>query len=151
MNINEILDKAKQKGIKNVKLGIETMAKMSQFGNLEETIKLCKEIKNVVPYIDWCHLFVRNDGRIDYPEIFDKLEILKLDHIYSHFSNSKLNTISGKFVDVHVPIKSHPPFEPLAKEILKRKIDITIISESPILEQDSLKMKEIFQKLGYKL
>jgi endonuclease IV len=38
----------------------------------------------------------------------------------------------------------------LAKEILKRKIDINIISESPILEQDSFKMKKIFEKLGYK-
>jgi len=36
------------------------------------------------------------------------------------------------------------------KEILKRKIDITIISESPVLEQDSLVMKKMFEKLGYR-
>ena len=50
----------------------------------------------------------------------------------------------------HMEIKNNqPPFEPLVKEILKRKLDITIISESPILEQDSLKMKKIFEKNGY--
>ena len=43
-----------------------------------------------------------------------------------------------------------PSFEELAKEILNQKINITIISESPIIEQDSLKMKEIFENLGYK-
>lgn len=149
-NIGDILDKARQLGIKNIKLGIETMAKESQFGNLDEVINLCKEVKGIVPYVDWCHIFIRNVGRIDYKEIFDKLKILKLNHIYSHFSNAKYNLTSRKLVDVHVPMNSHPPFDALAKEILKRKIDITIISESPVLELDSLKMKKIFEKLGYK-
>jgi len=149
-NLKDIFDEMKQEGIKNVKLGIETMARISQFGSLDEIIKLCKEVKHAVPYVDWCHIFVRNNGKIDYKEVFDKLEVLKLDHIYSHFSNSKLNTLTGKFVDVHVPIKSHPSFEHLAEEILKRKIDISIISESPMLELDSVKMKKTFEKLGYK-
>jgi len=35
----------------------------------------------------------------------------------------------------------------LAREILKRKTDITIISESPVTWQDSLKMREIIQEL----
>jgi deoxyribonuclease-4 len=47
-------------------------------------------------------------------------------------------------------MNSHPPFEPLAEEILKRKMNITIISESPVLEQDSLKMLQIFKKLDSK-
>ena len=148
-NVEDVLDKMRQEGIKNVKLGIETMAKESQFGTLDEVIRFCKEVK-VIPYIDWCHIFVRNNGRIDYNEIFEKLKVLKLEHIYSHFSNCKYNVNAKKFVDVHIPINSHPPFEPLAKEILKRKIDITIISESPILEKDSLKMKVTFEKLDYK-
>ena len=37
----------------------------------------------------------------------------------------------------------------LAKEILERKIDFTIICESPITWKDSLKMKGIFEALGY--
>ncbi|MBS3052840.1 MAG: TIM barrel protein [Candidatus Aenigmarchaeota archaeon] len=146
----DILDKMKSEGIKNVKLGIETMARESQFGTLDETIELCKEARQLIPYIDWAHLFARNNGKIDYGEVFDKLKILKSDRIYSHFEGVKFDEKKKRFVDVHVPINSHPPFEPLAREILKRKIDITVISESPLLEHDSLKMKNIFEKLGYK-
>jgi len=149
-NVLDILDKARSKGIKHIKFGLETMGKESQFGSLDEITKLCKDIgsKQLVPYIDWGHLFVRGEGRIDYREVFDKLEILKLDHINSHFEGVGKNK-KGEFVDEHVPINSHPPFEPLAKEILKRKLSITIISESPILEQDSLKMKLVFKKVAH--
>jgi deoxyribonuclease-4 len=146
--LSKVLDKMKSAGIKNVKLGIETMGRSSQFGSLEECIKLAKEI-DVIPYIDWSHLFVRGKGKIDYGKILDALEQLKLKHIYSHFQNVEKNK-KGEYVDIHKPLDHSPPFEPLAKEILKRKVDITIISESPIIEQDSLKMKMIFEKLGYK-
>jgi deoxyribonuclease-4 len=43
-----------------------------------------------------------------------------------------------------------PDYEPLVKEILKRRIDITMISESPVLEQDALLLKRMFEKHGYK-
>lgn len=148
-NFQEILDKMKQAGIKKIRLGVEVSAKESAFGPLEEVVRFCKEV-DAIPYIDWCHIYARNNGKIDYADIFDKLEVLKLDCIFSHFSNSKYNVNSKKFMDVHVPMDSHPPFEPLAKEILERKIDINIVSESPVLEQDSLKMKKVFERLGYK-
>jgi deoxyribonuclease-4 len=70
------------------------------------------------------------------------------DEIYSHFSNMKYNMNTGKYVDVHVPIDSHPSFKTLAEEIMKKKVDIMIISESPLLEQDSLKMLKILKSLG---
>lgn len=147
-NVLDVLDKAKSKGVKNIKLGLETMGRPSQFGSLDEIIKLCKDVgrRQLIPYIDWGHLYVRGKGKINYSEYFDKLKVLKLDHINSHFEGVSKNK-KGEFIDVHVPIGDNPPFEPLAKEILKRKLDITIISESPILEQDSLKMKSIFDRL----
>lgn len=145
----EVLDKMKSAGIKNVKLGVETMGRWSQFGSLDECMKLAKEI-DIIPFIDWSHLFVRGKGTIDYGKVFDVLKTLKLKHIYSHFQNVEKNK-KGEFVDVHKPLDHSPPFEPLAKEILRKKIDITIICESPIIEADSQKMKEIFNSLGYKL
>ncbi|MFH1623459.1 MAG: endonuclease IV, partial [Candidatus Aenigmatarchaeota archaeon] len=39
-------------------------------------------------------------------------------------------------------------FKPLAQEILRRKLGITIICESPVLEMDALRMKKIFESLG---
>ena len=43
-NALDILDKAGSKGIKHIKFGLETMGKESQFGTLDEIIKLCKEL-----------------------------------------------------------------------------------------------------------
>ena len=146
----KIIEGMEKMKIKNTKLAYETMAKESQFASLDELLKLMKEVESklLTICIDFAHLYCRNNGKIDYSSILDKIKSFK--HIHSHFSNIKYNLNSKKFVDVHIPINSHPPFEPLAKEILKRDINITIISESPKLELDSLKMKETFEKLGYK-
>ena len=147
----EILEKAKERGVKKVKLSYETMAKESQFADLDTLLALVKKVKskNFTICIDFAHIFVRNRGKIDYAKIFDKIENFK--EVFCHFSNVKYNVNTKKFMDVHIPINSHPPFKPLAQEILKRKIKhITLISESPILEKDSLKMKKIFEELGYK-
>jgi deoxyribonuclease-4 len=146
----EILDEMKKIGISKTLLAYETMAKESQFGGLDELLRLMREIKSkqLTVNIDFAHLFARNNGEIDYHEILEKLK--GFDQIFSHFSNVKFNPKTKKFVDVHVPINSHPPFKPLAEEILKKKLNITIISESPILEQDSLKMLQTFKKLDPK-
>ncbi|MBU5537509.1 MAG: TIM barrel protein [Candidatus Aenigmatarchaeota archaeon] len=152
-NFLEILDKLRESGISNVRLGIEIMGKENMFGSLDEVIQLCKEInhKQLVPYLDFGHIYVRNNGKINYREIFDKLKSLKLNHINSHFEGVKYNLKTKKFVDIHTTIDKHPPFRPLAQEILKRKLNITIISESPILEIDSLKMKSILDELRHQL
>lgn len=143
----KILDDMRSAGIKNISLGIETMAKQSQFGTLEETLKLHKEVKQVVPYIDWAHLFVRGGGFVDYSDVLRKLKAAKINHINSHFEGVAKNK-KGEWVDVHTPI-NEPKFEPLAHEILKNKVNITIISESPLLEEDSIRMKKAFEKAGY--
>jgi len=149
-----LVDKMKEKGIKNVLLGLETTGKVSQFGTLEENIEISKEVDGCMPALDPAHLFARDGGKIDYSEMFEKMKPLKLNHVHMHFSGIKWRPVklTGNGNEWHhMEIKTdQPPFEPLAKEILKRKLDVTIICESPILEQDSLRMKEIFQKLGYK-
>ncbi|MCW3980650.1 MAG: TIM barrel protein [Candidatus Bathyarchaeota archaeon] len=134
------------KNIKDVKMGLETAGKHSQFGTLDEIIKIHKELKTCVPVVDFAHMLARQDGRMDYGEVLGKLKKLKLKHYHTHFSNIEFTERGERR---HLVLDKKPPFEPLAKEILKRKLNITIISESPILEQDSLKMKRIFEKLGY--
>ena len=125
-------------------LGAETMGKHSAFGSLDENIKLGKKVKKLVPVIDFAHLYARNYGKINYPEILDKVKHLK--HLHTHFSNIEYNMAGERR---HLPLDGRPKFRPLAEEILKRKLDITIICESPLLERDSLKMKKVFESLGY--
>lgn len=121
------------------KLAPETTGKKSQFGSLNEILRLRDEIKCSI-CVDFAHLHARN-GSINYAFIFDQLA--KLKHIHSHFSGIEF---SDKGERRHL-IMGRADFLPLAKEILKRKKDITIISESPVTWEDSLKMREILQEL----
>lgn len=147
--VGDIADDMKSSGTK-VLLGFETMAKAAQWGTLDEILDLHKKWKVIVPYIDWCHIWARNNGSIDYAKILGRMHSAGIKHVNSHFSNSKYNSNTKKWQDIHVPMGlSKPDFGELAHEIVKRKVDITIISESPVLEEDSLKMKKIFEKLGH--
>ena len=146
----ELVEKIKSTGTKVI-LGLETMAKSGQWGTLEEILELHNSWKLVVPYIDWCHIWARNDGAIDYAQIITKLRRAGITHINSHFSNSKYNTNTKKWQDIHLPMgQSKPDFSELAREIVRQKASITIISETPILEEDSLNMKKIFEKIDYR-
>lgn len=151
----DLIDTMKGKGWKNVRLGLETTGKVSQFGTLNENIEIAREVKGCVPVIDWAHIYARNAGKIDFTEIFSKISTLKLKHLHTHFSGMEFRSIgvTGKGNERrHLNIKdgAKPDYEPLVKEILKRKIDITLISESPNLEGDALYMKKMFEKHGYK-
>ncbi len=141
--LREEIDKNKW----NVFLGLETTGKKSQFGTLDEILKICREVKGCVPIIDFAHIFARQGGKINYSEILDKVR--KFKELHTHFSGIEFTEKGEKR---HLVISSNQPiFRELAKELLSRgfgtnKRDIRIISESPVIEQDSLRMKKILEK-----
>ncbi len=147
---SDLNDRMRSLGIRKVKLGLETTGKQSTFGSLDEIIEICKKVKNCVPVIDFAHIYARQGGIIDYSKIFDSLKPLKLKSLHTHFTCVEFSSagIGRGNERYHLELKAKKPdFEILAKEIIKRDFEITIISESPVLEQDSLKMKEIIEKL----
>ena len=150
----DMLDRMGEGGIKGVRLGLETTGKVSQFGTLDEVIEISKKLKGCAPVVDFAHIYARQAGKIDYSDIFDRLKPLKLKHLHAHFTSMEwtpAKTPGQGNEKRHLPIKfDEPPFKPLAKEILKREVDITLISESPVLEQDSLEMKRFFERLGHR-
>ncbi len=134
-------------GLEDVKLGLETMGKQSTFGTLEEILQICREIEGCVPVIDWAHLYARSGGEVRWGDVFDKVE--KFRHLHTHFTCVEFKRVGpGKGNEIrHLEMsEKKPPFEPLGEEILKRRVSITIISESPVLEKDSLLMKEFFEE-----
>ena len=135
---------SKHKG--NVLLGLETTAKKRAFGDLDEIMMLCKEVHGCTPVIDFAHMFART-GSIDYKEILNRVKGVK--KLHSHFSNMK-KTKKGTYTDIHMPIDHSPDLKPLVKELIKRKARITMISESPNIEKDALKVKRMFERRGYK-
>lgn len=146
-NCKDIVKRAKSKGW-DVILGLETMGKQGQYGTLDELLTLSKEVKNCQPVVDFAHIFARNGGSIDFKEVLDKMKDFK--HIHSHFSGINYSVVGiGKGNERnHLPLScNNPDYHLLAKELAKRKIDITLISESPIIEEDSLKLKEMIKKI----
>lgn len=131
----------------NVSLAPETTGKHSAFGSLDETIRLAKEAKTSI-CLDLAHLYARNMGVIDYSEVLDRVGALRLKQLHCHFSGIQF---SLKGERNHIVMGESPPFEPFAKELLKRDMDVSIISESPVTYQDSLRMKRIFEKLGHRV
>lgn len=149
--LKEVVELSESQGLYNVKFGVETMAKDTAFGTIDEVVRISKDVRRVIPYIDWAHAFARQGGQINYDEIINRLiEELGLEHINSHFES--LVHRNGKYVDEHLPIDNEtPPFRPLAEAILKNKRlkSITLICESPELERDALKMRKVLEELGY--
>ncbi len=144
----DILDKMRMKGIKDVLLGLETMGKQSTFGTLEELIRLAQEVKGTVPVLDWAHLYARAGGQIDFKAVFDSLSPLKLKHFHCHITCVQFSLVGpGRGNErYHLTLdKKKPDYSPLVAEIKKRKLDVTLISESPILEKDALVLKKMFE------
>src|SRR3989344_6110632 len=145
-SIKRILDSC-EKGIymneKIKKFGVvlcpETTGKKSQFGSLDELVKLSKET-NCGICVDFAHLLAR-DGRIDYDEVLKKIKGVK--NLTGHFSGIEY---SEKGERRHVLTKEKD-IEKLLKALKKHKISIAIINESPDPFGDAVKSKKILDRM----
>jgi len=131
-NIQEII---KQKNW-NVILCPETTGKSSQFGDIDELIRISKETRCGI-CVDFAHLKARNNGKIDYKELMEKLKQFR--HIHCHFSGIEY---TQKGERRHL-ITEKKDIKELFDWIKKYKLDVTIINESPDPVKDSLKAKEL--------
>ncbi len=123
-------------------LSPETTGKTSQFGTLDELLRLAAETGCALT-IDFAHIYARNNGKIDYDEIFSKLKKSKIAHFHCHFSGIEY-TVKGE--KKHL-VMTEEVIKPLLSSAVKHGMDLTVISESPITWQDSLKMRAILEKL----
>lgn len=139
----KITDEIKEKGLKT-SIALETTGKTYQFGSLKDLLMMRDDLGTDI-CIDFAHLYARQAGKINYFKVLDKIRDIK--RVHSHFSGIVYGASGER---KHKKI-GEPKFEPLAREILDSSIkEINIICESPILEKDALKMKEMFENLGYK-
>ena len=131
-------EEMKRRGWKTA-LAPETTGKNSQFGTVDELLKLRRETGCEL-CVDFAHILAR-DGRINYPELFAKLS--EVPHIHCHFSGIEY---TDKGERRHL-VMEETEIEKLLKEAINSGADATIISESPVTWEDSLKMKKILEKL----
>jgi len=138
-NSKKIMSMIKKEKI-NMELGFETMGKQKVFGTLDEVIEVSKNVKGVKPVIDLAHIHARGNGclkeRKDFEEIFEKLKPLKLKHYLIHITGVLYENGNELY---HLPIKKGDmPIAPLIEIILDNNYNVTLISESPLLEHDAV-------------
>lgn len=158
--LKEVEKEIKSLGLKNVMLGAETTGKKSELGSLDEVIRLAQEVDLVVPVIDWAHIYARSCGTM-VTTISNVLSIIErvekevgkkaLKPLHTHFSKIIFKEY-GEKEHVVLSSKEHgPDFEVVCRALLEAGVDTVIISESPVLEQDALVMKKIYEKLKKEL
>jgi deoxyribonuclease-4 len=150
--LKEIRDWYDRMGIRT-KLGLECSGKRVVFGGIDEVLAVCKRVGGTVPVLSFPHIHAREGGALkrkeDFRELFDKVkDRLKLTTFYSHFSGVEHE--SGNELR-YTPIKKGDMrFEPLAEYLAEENADITIISDSPLLEHDAMYMKVILERVQLK-
>jgi len=149
--IREVVEIMENLGIRKVKLGPETMGKLSQFGSLDEILTICEEVEHTVPVVDWAHIHAREKGKFktinDYHEVLDEIEKRlgndSVKNLHCHFTRVEFTDKGEKCHHTLDETDYGPEFRPLAKIIAEQDLKPVIISESPILDVDSIKMKNI--------
>ncbi|MBI1813205.1 TIM barrel protein [Candidatus Peregrinibacteria bacterium] len=144
--------KQKNKLFPSVNLALETMGKPSQFGTLEEVLQISKEF-DLYPCIDPAHLHARTNGAVnsamEWNAMFDRyVEFLgkeSLKRVHMHFSGIAYGPKGEK---KHLPLQeSDAKWEEFLGVLKKRKIEGVVVCESPLLEVDTLLLKNAYSSL----
>ena len=152
--LKEVVEAMRALGVKNVKIGPETMGKHSQLGSLDEVLSLCEEVERTQLVVDWAHLHARDRGRFKTVDDFRKV-IVEIENrlgteavkdMHCHFTKIEFTDKGEKRHHIMDETDYGPDFTMLAKVIAEFKLKPVIISESPILDADAIKMRDIVQK-----
>jgi len=152
--LKEVVGTMKTLEIKNVKIGPETMGKPSQLGSLDEVLSLCEGVEQTQPVIDWAHLHARDGGRFktvdDFRKVVEEVEnrlgAEAVKDMHCHFTKVEFTDKGEKRHHTMDEVDFGPDFMMLARVITEFKLKPVIISESPILDVDAIKMREILRK-----
>ena len=147
--IKELRQKLDNESI-DVWLRPETTGKGTQFGTLEELLKISHNLEKVAPVIDFAHLHARSNGKQNSREEF--IEQLSMVEKYlgkeglreMHIHLSGIN-YSEKGEKNHLILEeSDMNYKELLKVWKEFKIKGVVISESPNIEGDALLMQKTF-------
>jgi deoxyribonuclease-4 len=125
-------------GFSNITLCPETMGKINQIGDLDETIALCTLDERLIPCLDFGHLYARSLGRFateaDYLAAFDKIEsalgVERARRLHIHFSRIEFTQGGEKRHHNEEDTQYGPSFVPLARALIKKEYAPVIICES---------------------
>jgi deoxyribonuclease-4 len=117
----------------------EITGKPSQFGSVEELLKLMRETGCGI-CVDFAHLYARCQGDIDYAGVLKGLP----KKFHAHFSGIEYGP-KGERKHLKTTKKF---FAPLAEALLKTRREVTLICESPQPHKDAAMMKRVVSALA---
>lgn len=139
----------------NLKVWIrpETTGKGTQWGDLDEIVRLSKEFKQVLPCVDFSHLHARTGGELntydDFSKMLEKIgkEIgqYALDNFHAHLagiaytSKGERNHLNFAEADMN--------YKDLLKALKKFNVKGAVVCESPNIEDDCKLLKEFYLNL----
>jgi deoxyribonuclease-4 len=150
--LEETLDKLRKENIQ-IWLRPEVMGKRSQFGTIEEVIRLCSELEGLAPCIDFAHLHAATGANNSYQEFVSILQQLAdglgrtaLDNMHIHCSGIKYGA-KGEIKHLNLQ-ESDLRYTELLKALKEYKVKGLLVCESPNLEEDALLLQETYHNLA---
>lgn len=143
-NLTTVLDQLHTEGITTM-LRPEVLGKSTQFGTIDEVLKLCKEL-DLLPCVDFAHWHARTGENNSYAEFKATLQAIEkqlgrktLDNMHMHISGIKYGK-KGELAHLNLA-EADLDYKALLKALKDQKAGGFAICESPNLEIDALKMQ----------
>ena len=154
--LNDVAVTMSSLGIRNVKLGPETMGRHFQIGTLDEIFTMCEQIEQTQLVIDWSHLHARTGGALRSADNFRDI-VVKAEQrlgteavrtMHCHFSKIEFTYKTGeKRHHVLDEAAYGPDFRMLAEVISEFNLSPVVICETPLLDVDAVKMRRILTEV----
>ncbi len=149
--VKEVVSKLKDDGV-DIWIRPETTGKPTQWGDLAETIKLSQEVEQVLPCIDFSHLFARYNGKKnnsldDFRKILADIEKglgrTGLNNMHIQVSGIEYGEKGEKR---HLDFKdSDFNYKDMLKVWKEFKIKGVAVTESPNIEVDALLLQKTYK------
>jgi deoxyribonuclease-4 len=152
--LKEVVENMLSLGVRNVRIGPETMGKTYQLGSLDEALNLCETVERTQLVVDWSHLHARDRGRFrtveDFREVAERIEnhlgTEAVKNLHCHFTKIEFTEKGERRHHTLQEARYGPDFRLLARVIIEFDMKPVIISESPILDLDAIKMRDMLQE-----
>lgn len=130
----------------------ETTGKATQWGDIDEIVRLSKEFDNVLPCIDFSHIHARTAGKYntydEFCEILEKLGTIgnyAIDNFHGHLAGIDYGAKGEK---KHLDLEeSDMNYKDLLKAMKSFGIKGALVCESPSIEDDALLLKQYYMSL----
>jgi len=150
--VAEVAGKLKEEDI-TILLRPEVSGKVSQFGRLEEILKLCAQNDGLAPCIDFAHWHARTGAYNSYDEFASMLESVRqylgeaaLQDMHLHVSGIEYGA-SGERRHLELE-QSDLRYKELLKALKDYNAGGRVICESPSQEEDALRLKAAYESLA---